>query len=367
LNRILNKIRILFDVRHLYYLPQFLPVAQAMESEGSFEVYYSAYIDKARRDQQLIRKAILNFSENFIDAESEKERRNKILSLNFNVTIFGKSAHAEKYCSANTLAVLLYHGIGVKSCYYTDYHPRINVRYVESQYRLAELKRRGVTTELVVSGFPKLDPLFDVQSDEPTLTIPGLDPGKPTILYAPTFYPASIEVFGDSLAELTAGCNLIVKLHHFSWLLKKYRRHHELLQSLAEKNAHVHSIPPEQYNIVPLYKIADLLLTEASSTAFEFLATGKPVIVCDFYHLRLKHRLFYRAFQRSRLDTEILPLLDFADHLEAPQQLPNVVQKAIIESAEYKQKIAGQAEFFLGKLDGKASQRIVQDLLTRFK
>jgi hypothetical protein len=367
LNRILNKIRVLFDIRHLYYLPQFLPVAQAMERDDSFEVYYSAYIDKARRDQQLIKKAILTFSENFIDAKNEKSRRAKIMSLNFDVTIFGKSAHADEYCSANTIAILLYHGIGVKSCYYTDYHPRIDVRYVESRYRLDELKRRGITTELVVSGFPKLDPLFDVQSDRSILKIPGLDPEKPTILYAPTFYPASIEVFGDSLAELTTGCNLIVKLHHLSWLLKKYRRHLELMQNLSEKYAHVHLIPPEQYNIVPLYKIAGLLLTEASSTAFEFLATGKPVIICDFYHLRLKHRLFYNSFRKSRLDTEILPLLDFAYHIKAPRQLPNVVQKAIIESAEYKQKIAGKAEFFLGNLDGKASQRIVQDLLTRFK
>jgi len=366
LNPILNKIRVLFEIHHLYYLPQFLPVAQAMERDGSFEVYYTAYIDKARRDQRLIKKAILSFSENFIDAENEKIRRTKILSLNFDVTIFGKSAHAAESCSTNTLAVLLYHGIGVKSCYYTDYHPRINVRYVESQYRLAELKRRGVATELVVSGFPKLDPLFDVQSDRSSLKISGLDPDKPTVLYAPTFYPASIGVFGDSLAELTACCNLIVKLHHFSWLLKKYRSHLELMQNLSEKYTQVHLIPPEQYNIVPLYEIADLLLTEASSTAFEFLSTGKPVIVCDFYHLRLKHRLFYRSFQKSRLDTEILPLLDFADHIETPRQLPDVIRKAVAESGEYRQRIAGKAEFFLGNLDGKASQRIVQDLLTRF-
>ena len=363
----MNKIRVLFDIRHLYYLPQFLPVAQAMEKDGSFEVHYSAYIDKPRRDQQLIKKAIQTFSENFIDAENEKLRRTKILSLNFDVTIFGKSAHADEYCSTNTLAVLLYHGIGVKSCYYTDFHPRINVRYVESQYRLAELKRRGVTTELIVTGFPKLDPLFEIQGDKSTLIIPGLNPGKPTLLYAPTFYPASIEVFGESLAELTSGYNLIVKLHHFSWLLKKYRRHLDLLQSLSDKSDHIHLIPPEQYNIVPLYKIADLLLTEASSTAFEFLAIGKPVIVCDFYHLRLKHRLFYCSFQQSRLDTEILPLLDFAYHLETPRQLPNAIRKAISESVEFRQKIAGKAEFFLGNLDGKASQRIVQDLLTRFK
>jgi hypothetical protein len=363
----LNKILILFDIRHLYYLPQFLPVAQVMESEGSFEVYYSAYIDNARRDQQLIKKAILDFSENFIDAESEKVRRSKILSSNFDVTIFGKSAHADAYCSANTIAILLYHGIGVKSCYYTDFHPRINVRYVESPYRYDELKRRGITTELVVSGFPKLDPLFDIQSDKSTLTIPGLDPDKPTVLYAPTFYPASIEVFGDLLAELTAGCNLIVKLHHFSWLLKKYRRHLELLQNLSDKYDHIHLISVEHYNIVPLYKIADLLLTEASSTAFEFLATGKPVIVCNFYHLRLKHQLFYNLFRKSRLDTEILPLLDFAYHIETPQQLPDVIRKAVAESVAYRQRIAGKAEYFLGSLDGKASHRIVQDLLTRFK
>jgi len=39
----------------------------------------------------------------------------------------------------------------------------------------------------------------------------------------------------------------------------------------------------------------------------------------------------------------------------------------VAESAEYRQKIAGKAEYFLGNLDGKASQRIVQDLLIRLK
>ena len=360
-------VKILFHLHHLYYLPQFLPVAQAMERAGNFDVFYSTVIDKSCTDYEWTRKIIGDLGGNFITADGEKERIEKILQQNFDVVVFGKSSHAQRYCNPSALAVLLYHGIGVKSCYYTDYHPRINVRYVESQYRLDELKRRGVTTELVVIGFPKLDPLFDVQSDQSTLKIAGLDPDKPTILYAPTFYPASIEVFGDSLAELTAGCNLIVKLHHFSWLLKKYHSHLELMQNLSKKYAHVHLIPPEQYNIVPLYKIADLLLTEASSTAFEYLATGKPVIVCDFYRLRLKHRLFYHSFQQSRLDTEILPLLDFTYHIEKFQQLPSAIRKAVAESAEYRQKIAGKAEYFLGNLDGKASQRIVQDLLIRLK
>ena len=362
----MKKISTLFNVHHLYYLPQFLPVAREMEERGNFDIYFSAYTDKKCADYQLIKDAVKNYSGKFIDAADEKERRKEILAQQFDIIVFGKSGHAEQYCSSDTLAILLYHGIGVKACYYTDFNPRINIRYVEGRYRYEELKRRGVSTELVVTGFPKLDPIFDSDNQEHRDDDLILDPSKPTILYAPTFYPSSIEIFGRSIAELTRGYNLIVKLHHFSWILDKYRHQKSLFMDLAEKYSHIQLLIPEKYNIIPYFKCADILLTEASSTAFEFLAAGRPVIICDFHHLRIKHRIFNRWFRKSRMDNEIQQYLGFAYHVNTPAQLPEVLGRAMEEKDVFSKRASEISEEFLGVLDGNASKRIVDDILKRF-
>ena len=360
-----RQLSILFNVHHLYYLPQFLPVARAMEKDGAFDIWYSAYVDKKRIDYGLIKKIIGELNGQFIDAKNEIERRRKILDRNFDVTFFGKSSHAEKYCSKDTLAVLLYHGIGVKFCYYADYNPRIDVRYVESKYRLERLKKQSIDTELIVTGFPKLDLLLEDFDEGKILKKLSIDSSKPIILYAPTFYPSSIEVFGERIAELTKDFNLIVKLHHFSWVLKKYRHQKSLFLKLSKLYSHIKLLPVEEFNVIPFFKISDVLLSEASSTVFEYLATGKPSIICDFYHLRRKHRIFFKKFEKSRMDTEIIRHLDFTYQLGNPEELPLIVEKALSEKKQKSQLINERRGLFLGNIDGKAAKRVVEDIKKR--
>jgi len=42
------------------------------------------------------------------------------------------------------------------------------------------------------------------------------------------------------------------------------------------------------------------LLTEASSTIYEMLACGKPVVVNRFFKLKLSHRLFKNRLYKKR-------------------------------------------------------------------
>jgi len=358
-------VKILFHLHHLYYLPQFLPVAQAMERDGDFTVFYSTVIDKSRSDYEWTQRIIGNLGGRFIEADTERERIEKILNQHFDIVFFGKSNGIEKYCNPSTLAVLLYHGIGVKNCYYTDYNPRIDVRYVESRYRLDELRRRGVETELIVTGFPKLDLLASNETKENYMAKYRLNSGKPTILYAPTFYPSSIEIFGETLARQTRDFNLLVKLHHFAWLMNKYRHQRELWQALAQKYEHVRLASVEEYNIVPLFASSDLLLSEASSTAFEYLATGRPIIIADFVKLRWKHRLFFKRFKRQRLDSTILDKLDFAYHFDRPENLPDVLEATLNDTEKKKSLLTQNRDLFLGSVDGQASERIVADIKRR--
>jgi len=358
----MKKTKVLFNLHHLYYLPQFIPIVDEMAKNERFDIYFSAFIDKEGIEYNLIAKVLSNWNEKFITGETEVERIQNILNKKFDITIFGKSAHAEKYCTHETIAVLLYHGIGVKSCYYTDYNPRIDVRYIEGEYREKEFERRQIDTNLVVTGFPKLDIM---QKDNSELKKKlDLDPNKKTILYAPTFYPSSIEVFGEQLGELTKEFNLIVKLHHFSWVFKKYQHQRTLLEKLAIKYKHIRLIPLEFTNIAELYNLSDVLLTEASSTLFEYLATENPVIVCDFMHLRWNHRLFPSRFTK-RMDHEINSQLDFVYNLKKPGNLSELANKAIIEQPVRAKLLRKRQKEILGIVDGKAAERVVMDLIKR--
>jgi CDP-glycerol glycerophosphotransferase (TagB/SpsB family) len=360
-----EKYSVLFEIRHLYYLPQYLPVMDALWREGNFRLFYSAHLDRNQENRAFVNQALAGYPVEEIRAENESLRRQAIRSHDFDVTVFGKGTKAREFCSDQTLAVLLYHGIGLKSCYYTDYNPRIDIRYVESEYRLKELLKRGFPAEYRVTGFPKLDYLFrDFSGMLPDLRS-RLDPEKATLLYAPTFYPSSIESFGTALATLTHAYNVVVKLHNFSWTFRKYRHQRELLLKLARENRHIQLLPPETYNIIPCLQLANVLLTEASSTVFEFLATGKPSIICDFYHLRRRHRIFYRCFLRRRIDAEILSQIDFAYHLPRPQDLPQILKKALDVPIPDPQLHNRRREQFLGVVDGKAAQRVVDDLKER--
>ena len=44
-----------------------------------------------------------------------------------------------------------------------------------------------------------------------------IDPTKKTILFAPTFYPSSIEKFGIHFGELTKNFNVILKPHMWTF------------------------------------------------------------------------------------------------------------------------------------------------------
>jgi CDP-glycerol glycerophosphotransferase (TagB/SpsB family) len=136
------------------------------------------------------------------------------------------------------------------------------------------------------------------------------------------------------------------------------------LEKLAIKYNHIHLIPVEFTNIAELYNLSDVLLTEASSTLFEYLATENPVIVCDFMHLRWNHRLFPSRFVK-RMDLEINSQLDFVYKLKKPKRLKKLVEKAIIEQPARAELLRKRQRDILGIVDGKAAKRVVADLIKR--
>ena len=371
-----DKIKILFDSFHLYHLPQFDPVIDLLSKDDRFQIFHSTAAVNKKEERELCLNILATKPGTMIYSESEEERAKMMKELDLDFFVCGWSRYElDEYISEKTLAGMIYHGIGVKPSYWRDNHPRLNIRFVEGIYRMDQLRSHGVDKELVLTGFTKLDPLFcqNPGFDEKLAQSLGLDPSKKTILFAPTFYPSSLERFGMKLGEYTQNYNVILKPHMWTYFLDKFGEYNlvpqrNLAYDLADKFSHIKLLGPEVYNITPYYKISDILLTEASSTIYEMIALEKPVIVNRFYRLKLSHKIFrYRLFKK-RLSKEMnKDITNFCFEMNRARDLPQVLDTAFNENHKRLNIVREYQKKMLYKLDGKASERVRDTILDHFQ
>jgi CDP-glycerol glycerophosphotransferase (TagB/SpsB family) len=132
-------------------------------------------------------------------------------------------------------------------------------------------------------GMPKVDCLVDGSLRQKDVCSElGLDPARPTVLYAPTWSPASsLNRMGVDLIErlLQLPINLIVKLHdrsrdpreRYSGGIDWPGRLRPLLDRPDARLA-------EGANIAPLLAAADVMITDHSSAGFEYLLLDRPIV-----------------------------------------------------------------------------------------
>ncbi len=351
---------IYFDVQHLYYLPQFLPVMQQLKNSKA-SCTFIFYTD--------------NTEEKLIDYITEAESisaykvENTTQSLEIyqqqkpDWIIFGNAFPALKSLDSTTRTALLYHGIGIKECYYDTALAEMQIRFTEGPYRSQELLRRHPDIKIYESGFAKLDPLVNKQNNSMlTLSNMSLDTTKKTILYAPTFYPSSIENMPENWPELLADYNIVIKPHQFSMTNARYKKQRERLLNWSQYN-NVYLASDKDYSLVPFMDVADILISEASSALFEFAALGKPVIWCDFIKLRWNYRGLFKYRYTKRMDTNILRYQNIARHIKKPSELKLAIEDELQHPENFQQKRQQYSNELLGTLDGKASSRISRYLL----
>jgi len=369
-----HKYKILFDAYHLYHLPQFDPVIDLLAQDDRFELFLSTSSEIDKVERELALSIMEKRPGTIIKADTEQERSNIIRDLALDVFICGWSRYKiEKFIPDSTLAGMIYHGIGVKPSYWRDNHERLDIRFVEGEYRIQQLRDYGIQTDLALTGFTKLDPLFhdnNVQ-DEKLFRALDLDPEKKTILFAPTFYPNSLEKFGMDLGVLTKDYNVILKLHMWAYFMDRFgdinlKPQLRLGYKLAEQYEHIKLVGPEIYNIVHLYKLADILMTDASSTIYEIIALEKPVIVNRFLKLKLSHKIFRSRLYKNRLNEEMdRDISKFCFELQSPKDLTSILETAFKENDKQLDIIRKYQKKMLFKLDGQASVRVRDRILDR--
>ena len=371
-----NEISILFDAYHLYHLPQFDPLIDLLEKDNRFRVYYSTYSKNRKEEIDICSPILKKRAGTFVFDVDEEKRVKKIRDLDLDVFICGWSRYdLDSFVSDKTLVGMIYHGIGIKPSYWRDNHKRLDLRFVEGEYSINQLRENGIKTDLALTGFIKLDPLFNgsgPDSDQLKKEL-GLDSSKKTILFAPTFYPSSLEKIGMRLGDYTGEYNVILKPHLWTYFLDIFgevnlKMQRKLISNLIEKFDHIKLLEPEKYNILPYYLIADVLLTEASSTIYEMIALSKPVVVNRFYKLKLSHKLFRNRLYRARLNKEMnQDLENFCFTADKHLDVPYALETALIEKHKNYDSMKKYQTKMLYKLDGCAAVRARDEILERIK
>ena len=329
-----------------------------MKNRGGYEIYASIPLTMPLEERNIFSDVCKENKIATITAINETTRVEKLKERKFQIIIVGNVGKIKQIADPSTLAIMVYHGIGLKQTYYRDITDRIDIRVVESKERYDILQKQG-QKNLVLTGYSKCDPLIEYDNSQADiLDRLGLDPTKKTVLYAPSFYPSSIEKISPELAQFSNEFNLIIKLHNFSWFQKRYQYQSVLIRTVTDNLKNSFLAQPSDIDVIPYMLASDLLISDISSTIFEFLPLDRPIIMAECFSIRLKHRIFKRRFKR-KLDLDRFDAIDFVYRINEPAQLNGLVYHAIEYPDEMSNVRVDAGERYLYKTDGKASIRLL--------
>lgn len=184
-----------------------------------------------------------------------------------------------------SIIVWLRHGFGSKN----NFAPCVtgcDFACLNSEWTQQSCLRSGVKPRMDfwVTGFVPADVLFQPPGQlPPELRDTDFSSKRKTILYAPTYnqHLNSVDALKDawiaSLRQEVGDLNVIIKPHPVipernpDWMCmwRQWQAQYEYVYLIEDAHA----------SIYPLFKLADLLVSDASSTAFYFLALDRPIVL----------------------------------------------------------------------------------------
>ncbi|HMF61033.1 MAG TPA: CDP-glycerol glycerophosphotransferase family protein [Vicinamibacterales bacterium] len=268
--------RILVDARTPVNFTMVSPVVRAMEQDPRVQFYFTAS-EAPERLADIYWEAP--------DVRTIDPRRAALMKFDAYVASDFMWASLPR----GTHRVQVFHGVGGK---YGFDVPDASMRdwhrfFFVNQRRLRNFIQAGAiepdSPAIRMIGMPKVDCLVDGTFDRDAVLLSlGLDPVRPTVLYAPTWSPASsLNAMG---VELVNGLrrmpiNLIVKLHDNSRDLRTfYSGGVDWVARLEPLMTPGQSLIAPAHDISRYLVAADLMITDHSSAGFEFLLRDRPIV-----------------------------------------------------------------------------------------
>lgn len=176
--------------------------------------------------------------------------------------------------------VQIFHGVSGKIWAYShDNVPLWDKFLIAGDYSAKRLKdyHRIDDNRIFKTGSPKLDRLFDNSYDRhQILKSLGLDANRKTILYCPTHANLSseVEMLGYLKQLDRLGANILIKLHDASKYKQAYFNRMRELKNI---------VLVDDYRITQYMFVSDLLISDCSSVAFDYLTLNRPIIFLADY------------------------------------------------------------------------------------
>ena len=347
--------KVLFHLNYLYHLPAVEPIIELFASDKNYDTVIFLALDFDYKFGIFRKKKPNDYLSNFISKNIRIADINEEFDIVFVTDVIDKSLYP------NAQLCMVYHGPTFnKTVTYRELRKHDSDNYLffaESQYavdRLFESKSLG-NSSIEIVGFPKMDPILNKKYNRSSILKQlELDVNKKTILYAPTYKPTSIYDLKDEIFDATKDYNLIVKLHHYSWMGKYAKRSQsKLIQKQIDKYDHAILFPRDSYNIIPLFAVADTLISEASGALTEFIITEKVGIVYNITNRVKKH-----SDNQPLLSIEKDFLKDAHIQIDSPAELKQAIQLALNPKKDRLNIIKKNKERYFYKCDGEASRRL---------
>jgi len=283
LSRRSDRRRILVDARTPVNFTMVAPVYRAMQADPRVEYYFTASEEPAR------------ISEIYHEAQGVRLIQPwRAALIRFDAYIASDFMWAALL--RDTARIQIFHGVGGK---YGFDAPDRSMRewhrlFFVNERRLRNFVARGAvdadSPAIRLVGMPKVDCLVDgTFSRDHVLQALGLDPARRTVLYAPTWSPASsLNAIGVELLEALGRMpvNVIMKLHDRSRDLRpRYSGGVDWAATLQPLLVPGRGVLAPGHDISPYLVAADLMITDHSSAGFEFLLRDKPLVRIHRPHL----------------------------------------------------------------------------------
>lgn len=268
--------RVLVDARTPVNFTVVAPIVRALQRDPRVEFFFTASEEPARI-AQIYREA----------PEVRTVHPGRAALMKFDAYIASDFMWAS--LPRGTARIQVFHGVAGK---YGFDAPTESMRQWHRLFFVNERRLRNFVAAGAIDadspairliGMPKVDCLVDGTFDrERVLAALGLDPSRPTVLYSPTWSPASsLNAIG---AEVIAGVqempvNLIVKLHDRSRdLRERYSGGVDWVARLQPLLRPGQGVIAPGHDVSPYIVASDLMITDHSSSGFEFLLRDRPLI-----------------------------------------------------------------------------------------
>jgi hypothetical protein len=286
LTRRSDRRRILVDARTPVNFTMIAPVFRAMQSDPRVEYYFTA-TEEPGRMAEIYHEALAAEGADGDTGRIRLIHPRRAATVRFDAYVASDFMWAPLL--RDTARIQIFHGVGGK--YGFDAPDRsmrgwhrlffVNERRLRNFVACGAVDADSPAIRLV--GMPKVDCLVDgTYRRDHVLQSLGLDPSRPTVLYAPTWSPASsLNAMGVALIEALGRMpvNVIMKLHDRSRdLRERYSGGVDWAARLQPLLAPGKGALAPGHDISPYLVSADLMVTDHSSAGFEFLLRDRPLV-----------------------------------------------------------------------------------------